>query len=650
MKMTLHHKQSGSSLVIVLTVLATLMVVVAVAAEYTTVINRHVQRSNTEQTAVNVADNCLEIMFSHWRAICSAPGGAITPQNTQQFAAIPLPTSTQLNLPSATNFVKRGISRDPANDEYDPNYVISNYKVVAVNAQWRQLASTTATPEPMLGQLASAVVASNLPTTSLVYNYIASADVTLPTLGAAGGGTLVARVQRVFQKQQLSPWNFAIFYADPLEIHPGPQFTVTGWVHTNSDLYTAHSSLTFADKVTYAADWFVDFMPGETTHAGDVPAPPNYLANLPPARDQALQPFGLDSTSIFNTTDPNPNNDSYRELIEPPSTSSTDPLASARYWNQAGIVIEVSDNPSTTALGYDGQAGHDLVKFYTVNPSTGATTQISSSSTGASLALYNMFKAAGVVTTNQVIQDNREAASIKLSSIDISKLETNATTNTPTWSQPTANFNGIIYAYHKNNTSTTRRGMRLKGGKTIPGSGLTVASNNPVYIQGDYNVGPGTVPSNGVTSDPTTPQSSGYTRAPTSILADAVNILSNNWNDANAQSIDPLSVRVATATTVNAAIIAGIVPSSPVGGDGTYSGGAENFPRFLEIWGPTTPFTYYGSMIELWKSAQSIGKWGQANVYDPPKRQWYFDTNFKTKPPPGSLMLYSYIKGKWTLL
>ncbi|HEV2841540.1 MAG TPA: hypothetical protein VGW39_09470 [Chthoniobacterales bacterium] len=650
MKTILQRKQSGSSLVIVLTVLTTLMVVVAVAAEYTMVVNRHVQRSNTEQTAVNVADNCLEIMFSHWRAICSASGtAAVTPQNTQQFASIPLPTATQLNLPNVT--VKRGTSRDPANDEYDPNFIVSNYKVVAVNAQWKQLASATATPEPMLGQLAAAVVASNLPTTSLVYNYIASADVTLPALGPAGSRTLVARVQRVFQKQQLSPWNFAIFYADPLEIHPGPQFTVTGWVHTNSDLYTGHNTLTFADKVTYAADWFVDFMPGETSHSGETPTAPNYLADLPPARDQALQPFGLDSTSIFNTTDPNPNNDSYRELIEAPSAASADPLSSARYWNQAGIIIEVSDNPSSTSPGYDGVNGHDLVKFYTVNPATGVTTQISSSSSGASLALYNMFNASGVVTTNQTIQDNREAASIKLTSLDISKLETNATTNTPTWTQSAANFNGIVYAYHKNNTTSTRRGIRLKGGKTIPSTGLTVASANPVYIQGDFNVGPGTVPSNStLANDPLTPQSSGYTRAPTSILADAVNILSNNWSDSNAQSGDPLSSRMATNTTVNTAVIAGIVPSSPVGGDGTYSGGAENFPRFLEIWGSDNTLTYYGSMIQLWKSAQSIGKWGSANVYDPPKRQWYFDTNFKTKPPPGSLMLYSYIKGKWTLL
>jgi hypothetical protein len=31
-----------------------------------------------------------------------------------------------------------------------------------------------------------------------------------------------------------------------------------------------------------------------------------------------MQPFGLDSTSIFSTADTNPNNDSYHELIEQP--------------------------------------------------------------------------------------------------------------------------------------------------------------------------------------------------------------------------------------------------------------------------------------------------------------------------------------------
>jgi hypothetical protein len=87
-----------------------------------------------------------------------------------------------------------------------------------------------------------------------------------------------------------------------------------------------------------------------------------------------------------------------------------------------------------------------------------------------------------------------------------------------------------------------------------------------------------------------------------------------------------------------------------VGGDGSYSGGAENFPRFLEYWADNDRFTYYGSMVQIYNSRQSIGKWGKDNVYDPPLRQWYFDTNFKVTPPPGSLMLYSYIKGKWSVL
>jgi hypothetical protein len=183
-------------------------------------------------------------------------------------------------------------------------------------------------------------------------------------------------------------------------------------------------------------------------------------------------------------------------------------------------------------------------------------------------------------------------------------------------------------------------------------------SPNPVYIQGDFNTGrdyDGTPypPSNNSTSDPLTPQVPGYNnplnplgtgvRAPCSVLADAVTILSNGWVD-SASGTTPN----ASNTTINAAIISGIVPTNAYG-DGKYSGGAENFPRFLENWGGDK-FTYYGSMVELYKSRQSIAHWQYDGVYGAPDRQWYFDNNFKTKPPPGSLMLYSYIKGKWSAL
>jgi len=642
MKTTHPRKQSGSSLVVVISVLATLMVIVGVAAEYTYTVNRHVQRSNTLQSAVAVGDSCIDILFSNWRAICSVPGSVNIPQKTSAFSTIPLPVPSQLNLPSVTNFAKRGTNLDPTIDEYFPDYTISNYKVIAVGPEWNALASADTTPVPMLGQIAAALT-SVAPTTSLVYNYIASADVTLPALGPTG--TVVARVRRVFQKQQLSPWNFAIFYEDDLEIHPGPLLTVTGWVHTNSDLYTGHDTLTFADKVTYGSDWSIGFRPGETYHAGDVPASPHYPLNLPPAQENhKLDPFG--THPVWDLTDANPNNDSWRELIEQPVAGFTDPLAavgsdpSQRYYDQAAIKILIDNSGNATIKKLDG-------------------TTVTSSSTGLNLKLYTAVTNALTATAQRSIQDNREAAPVRLTTLDIGSIVTslNASSGSSSYIDSPL-WNGIIYITDTSATNNTlipppppvHRGIRLKNGKVLPTDGVTIASANPVYIQGDYNTGTGTVPSNipAPLNDPTTPQSSGYTRQPAAVLADAVNILSNNWDDTRADLGDPLSARVATNTTVNTAIVAGIVTSSPVGGDGSYSGGAENFPRFLESW-TNTKITYYGSMVELFNSKQAIGEWSMPNIYDAPDRQWYFDNTFKTRPPRGSLMIYTYIKGKWSV-
>ncbi|PZR75146.1 MAG: hypothetical protein DLM73_06040 [Chthoniobacterales bacterium] len=637
-------KQSGSSLVVVMTTLATLMVIVAVAADYTWTVHRNVQRSNTLETAVSVGDACLDLLFTNWRATSRVT--PTTAQPTSTFNTLPLPTAAQLNLPAVGNFAKRGVSIDPQNDEatdYDSNYTISNYKVIAVRPEWTALGSAGAAPVPELGLSQGATIA----TTAANFDYIASADVTLPALGPSN--RVVARVRRVFQKQQISPWNFAIFYLDPLEIHPGANFTVTGWVHTNSDLYTGHDYLTFADKVTYGSDWFaptaanpnVGFKPGDLQHP-ETPMAPHYPNNLPPAHDVAKQPFGLDSTQLFNTADANPNNDSYHELVELPSAGA-DPLASARYWNQASVVIRINANNS-----------------YTIGtPNANGTMNVLNSG-----SIYTMFNSA--ITTNQSITNNREAgAAVKVATLDISQILNAAGTAYKSASFTTP----IIYIY--DNSATTHplkadgtvdlsvnkktdgtttataapRAIRLKNGSKIPAAGLTVVSNNPVYIQGDLNTG-GNPPSNsGNAVDAITPQVAGYTRAPVSILGDSINILSNSWSDA-LSGTSP----AASNTTVNAAIVSGIVPTAPVGGDGSYSGGAENFPRFLENWSGHT-FTYYGSMVELYKSQQATGKWTtNASVYSPPVRQWYFDNNFKIKPPPGTIMLYSYVKGKWSVL
>jgi hypothetical protein len=95
---------------------------------------------------------------------------------------------------------------------------------------------------------------------------------------------------------------------------------------------------------------------------------------------------------------------------------------------------------------------------------------------------------------------------------------------------------------------------------------------------------------------------------------------------------------------VNAAILSGIVPS----GKGYYSGGVENFPRFLEDWGGKT-LTYNGSMVAMFNSLIATAPWGSADVYSPPARNWAFDQNYidATKLPPGTPEVRAVIKSTW---
>ena len=162
-----------------------------------------------------------------------------------------------------------------------------------------------------------------------------------------------------------------------------------------------------------------------------------------------------------------------------------------------------------------------------------------------------------------------------------------------------------------------------------------MVSENPVYIQGDYNTG-GTPPSDSGTY--TSPTISTYTRKPAAVYGDAINILSGGWVDTNSTSSTPQ--RVATNTTVNTALVTGEVPSSA----GNYSGGGENFVRYLEDW-TSKSFTYYGSMIELFNSVTATGPWkGTGNQYKQPGIHWYYDTKFSTSAPPGNIQIAAYLQ------
>ncbi len=598
MKLRKKIEQTASAIIVVMAVTVTTAVIIAVSLEYTATIRRFVQRSEARQSAIAVGDGALEQAFCYWRGICRLDTD--TPLNTVSFDTIPLPTQAQ--FPNINNFTA---SASPADLTLTHPPTVSNYSVIAVDPELNPVVPG-ATPIPGMGQ----------GPLSKTYYYLAQADVTLPVLR----DNVSAKVRRVLQKEQVSPWSWAIFYVDPLEIHPGALMNVYGWVHTNGDLYTGHNLLHFLDKVTYASDWLVGFDAGDprapTGSSPEAPTSPSYPSNLPPAYDMAHQPFGLDSSLIFSSTDTNPNNDSYHELIEQANSGYSDPLSGKRYYDQAGIRILIDSSNNVT-----------------IKDSTDIALDASSPNGGGQV--YTIFKNA--ITTNQSIQDNREGSSVRLATLDVGAVNDKIRDGT------LSSFNKIIYIADTSANATggtPKRGIRLKNGANMANGGLTVASSNPVYIQGDYNTGGANPPSN--SGDATQPQVAGYTRQPCAVVADSVNVLSSAWLDSKSSS--DVSSRDAVNTTVNAAVVAGIVPSQ----NNVYSGGAENFLRFLEDWGGRT-FTYYGSMVELYQSRQGIGKWGSDNVYSPPARQWYFDTNFQFNTPPGSLLVYSYTKGRWFL-
>ncbi|MGI9036507.1 MAG: hypothetical protein ACR2GD_10775 [Pyrinomonadaceae bacterium] len=204
------------------------------------------------------------------------------------------------------------------------------------------------------------------------------------------------------------------------------------------------------------------------------------------------------------------------------------------------------------------------------------------------------------------------------------------------------------------NTQFYRRGVRLINGMVLPGNydsttpantnGFTVASENGIYVQGNYNA-------TGIRNVGTPTQSTDYLpqdtvdHIPASIVGDAITILSNSWSDANS-FVTPFSYsnRVATETTDRFAILAGDTISSMdgtpnQGGSDTHlSGGVHNFKRFLENWSGVR-LNYDGSLINLYNSHNNNGAFKCCStVYSPPTRNWVFDATFlnPTRLPPGT--------------
>ena len=179
-----------------------------------------------------------------------------------------------------------------------------------------------------------------------------------------------------------------------------------------------------------------------------------------------------------------------------------------------------------------------------------------------------------------------------------------------------------------------RRALKLVNGQlgNIAMPGLTIVAENPVYIQGDWNWN-----STAALTDP---------HSETSVIADAVTLLSSNWTDSNVfQNPYDATKRVRGTNWYRLAIIGGknIAFPWPSAGnpDQTFGtdGGAHNFLRYLET--GTSTVNFRGSIATFYYSRQANGTYkftttATNTVYSAPTRAYNFDTDFldPSKLPP----------------
>ncbi|MCG6533884.1 MAG: pilus assembly PilX N-terminal domain-containing protein [Syntrophales bacterium LBB04] len=425
-------------------------------------------------------------------------------------------------------------------------------------------------------------------------------------------GTYASAQVAVTVRDELIPaFQFGVFYNDILELLPGANMTFSGYsgmgrIHSNSDMYLGAytgSTLSVNVPVTTAGSLYnrrLDdgSVPGGTIRIQDASAT---YHNLTSTTDSSSATWRTDSqTTWLGNVKSGVNG--ITPLNVPSATGSSNPIdiigdstgAADNMYHKAGLRIVVDAGGNVTAK----DRNDNTVDISGVNNPVSTTT----------------------------FYDGREARTMTATTIDITKLRSNTNAlnalNTPPTIGGSLQDANILYV----SSSLANPAVKLINGSTLPilsGSSpsynaLTVASKNPVYIKGDYNT-------LGTTNNTFASGTPVYN--PAAIIADAVTVLSNNWNDANASLA--IGSRTATATTVNAAIMAGNKNTS-----GTqYSGGVENLIRFLENWTGVN-INYGGSLFCLWQSAQAIGNQpSTGSVYTAPTRNWIYNINMNKLPP-----------------
>lgn len=412
-----------------------------------------------------------------------------------------------------------------------------------------------------------------------------------------------------FQSRLIPLFQFAAFYDKDLEILPGPPMTLEGPVHTNGNLFLdSGDSLTIDGQVTTGGRLFQGRKNSDTcTNSGvavhDLSGPLS-LPACPGATRVEYAQADVDGTNSA----PMDWEGMIRVGVDPvavPPPDILDPTAGALYWDSADLRIMLDLVDVAAPIKVYQPVGVDWT----------LTADLASDCPAA----------AG--STSGVFYNHREVTGIEMLEIDVQELMDCIEGALPTLmggkSLDDTTHGGLVWYFGVddgvNANAPNNYGVRVKNGAMLgPSSGavdirgLTVVTNQAIYIEGDYN------------------ESDAADWRPAAFLADSLNVLSNNWNDAN--SALSLGNRIASDTTIRAAFLAGTDTTGGAMGEGAldtavYNGGLENYPRFHEDWEDVL-LTYRGSFVSLDRPRHVDGRW-EDQSYDPPDRDWGFELRFR---------------------
>lgn len=436
---------------------------------------------------------------------------------------------------------------------------------------------------------------------------------------------------------------FAIFYDGLLEFSQSPPLIINGRVHANGGIFVGTSSTTnliFNAAVTTTSQVTAPYMDGLTS--GWIPGIPSTWNTTFDGNPGFIT--NVSSVTIWQYVT------NYHFLIDVPPAGE-DPTSSTgqvRYYNQAQMVLIVTNavsgglNPTVKLKLQNSVNGQ--VPGYDPSPVILYYTNASPSLLSSNLPFLSLTNTA---------YDQREYATNIFAQIDVDKfahwIQTNAAVQGKLPSSAGVYPTILYVADLRSNTSHQLSSVRLVNGAQLPannGLGLTLATMNPLYVQGHYNVQTASSAANASAGTNNT----AYT-VPSALISDALTVLSSHWSDAvsftSTYSQGNANYTATDNNTINAAIITGTMPSTGTNGS-TFSGGFHNLPRLLENWSSKNLWLNT-SIIRLWNSQMATNQFRNPAgfsplpvnpYYNPPTRHFNFDTNFlnDSKTPPGAPM------------